>query len=313
MRIIVTGGSGFLGRHLLRALKAAGHQVVKNIDIHPSPENPDFQTVIADVRDADRMKQEIRDADVVFHLASLIEAGESVKFPQKFVDFNISGTVSVLEAMKENHVPIFSFSSSAAIYGEPLRTPIKEDDRTMPINPYGMTKLAMEALVSSYVATAGMTGIALRYFNLYGPEEHHEPETHAIPRFIKQIYNGEEVTVWGKGEHLRDFIYISDIVDAHLTALDLAQREPNKYHYLNISTNKPCSVAEVISTLEEIMGKKANIKQFPYRPGDPLVLTADATKAKEVMNWEAKMDLRQGLQKTVEYWMQQWQQQAPAV
>jgi nucleoside-diphosphate-sugar epimerase len=299
-RIIVTGGSGFLGRHLLRALRDAGHQIVKNIDLR---DNPEFPTVIADVQDAQRMKQEIKDADAVFHLAALIEAGESVKFPQKFVDYNISATVSVLEAMKENKVPIIGFSSSAAIYGEPVRTPILEDDRTLPINPYGMTKLAMEALAASYVATAGMTGIALRYFNLYGPEEQHQPETHAIPRFIHQINNGQDVTVWGQGEHLRDFIYISDVVNAHLTALDLAQREPNKYHYMNISTNKPNSVAEVISILEELIGKKANRKFFPPRPGDPLVLTADATKAKQVMGWEAKVELREGLQKTVEYFL----------
>jgi nucleoside-diphosphate-sugar epimerase len=297
-RIILTGGSGFLGKHLLRALRDAGHQVVKNIDLR---DNPEFPTVIADVRDAERMKQEIKDADAVFHLASLIEAGESVKFPQQFVDYNVSGTVSVLEAMKQNGVPIFAFSSSAAIYGEPMRTPILEDDRTLPINPYGMTKLAMEALGASYVATAGMTGIALRYFNLYGPGEQHQPETHAIPRFIHQINTGAEVTVWGQGEHLRDFIYIEDVVNAHLTALELALRDPNKYHYMNISTNKPNSVAEVVQVLEEIIGKKANIKHFPPRPGDPLVLTADASKAKRVMNWEAKVELREGLKKTVEY------------
>jgi nucleoside-diphosphate-sugar epimerase len=299
-RIIVTGGSGFLGKHLLRAMRDAGHQIVKNIDLR---DNPEFPTVIADVQDAELMKKEIRDADAVFHLASLIEAGESVKFPQRFVDFNVSGSVSVLEAMKENKVPIIAFSSSAAIYGEPTRTPILEDDRTLPMSPYGMTKLAMEALASSYVATAGMTGIALRYFNLYGPGEQHQPETHAIPRFIQQIRTGQEVTVWGEGQHLRDFIYISDVVNAHITALDLALREPNKYHYMNISTNKPNSVAEVISTLEELIGKKANRKFFPPRPGDPLVLTADASKAKQIMGWEAQVGLKEGLQKTVEYFL----------
>lgn len=302
-KIIVTGGSGFLGRHLCKNLIANGHQV-KNIDWRESSDAP---TVIADIQDTQKMLTEIRDADAVFHLASLIEAGESVKFPQKFVDDNISGTVSVLEAMRQNNVPAFLFSSSAAIYGEPLRTPIHEDDRTIPINPYGMTKLAMEGLVSSYVASYGMTGVALRYFNLYGPGEQHDPETHAIPRFIKQIYNGEEVTVWGSGEHLRDYIYISDVVSAHLTALELTTNQPNKYHYMNLSTQKPTSVAEVIQKIEKIMNKTANIKNFPNRPGDPLVLTADATKAKEVMGWEATMGLEEGLAETVKYFLEQWQ------
>ena len=296
-RMIVTGGAGFLGKHLCRQIAKAGHSV-KVIDLRP---NPEFETIIADVRDAAAMLEHIKDADVVYHLASLIEAGESVKFPQKFVDFNISGCVSVLEAMRINSVPTFIFSSSAAVYGEPLRTPILEDDRTIPVNPYGMTKLAMEGLVSSYVASFGMNGIALRYFNLYGPEELHQPETHAIPRFIKQIYYGEEVTVWGGGEHLRDFIHVSDIVDGHLKAFDLALREPKKYHYFNFSTNAPASVSEVIHLLEEIMGKKANIKNFPNRPGDPMVLTADASKAERVLGWKSQVSLRQGLEETVKY------------
>lgn len=297
--VIVTGGSGFLGHQLCRALIAAGHSV-KNIDLRPNPEVP---TVIADICDTQKMLEEIKDAEVVFHLAALIEAGESVKFPQKFVDINISGTVSVLEAMRQNGVKTFIFSSSAAVYGEPLRTPIKEDDRTLPINPYGMTKLAMEALVSSYVGSFKMTGVGLRYFNLYGPEEHHEPESHAIPRFIEQIRTGQEVTVWGGGEHQRDFIYISDVVDAHLQALEFTLKEPEKYHYFNISTSQPNTVKHIIEMLEELMGMTANIKSFPPRPGDPLVLVADASKANQVLGWNAKVQIKEGLQKTVEYFL----------
>lgn len=297
--VIVTGGSGFLGHHLCRALMAAGHSV-KNIDLRPNAEVP---TVIADICDSERMMQEVRNAEVVIHLAALIEAGESVKFPQKFVDVNISGTVNILEAMRVNGIKTFIFSSSAAVYGEPLRTPIKEDDRTIPINPYGMTKLAMEALVSSYVNTFQMTGIGLRYFNLYGTEEHHQPESHAIPRFIDQIRTGQEVTVWGGGEHQRDFIYISDVVDGHLKAMALALKEPEKYHYFNLSTSNPTSVAQVIEKLEELIGIKANIHHFPNRPGDPLVLVADATKAKEILGWEAKVQINEGLRQTVEYFL----------
>lgn len=305
-RIIVTGGSGFLGRHLLRALTKAGYQV-KNIDLRP---NPEFETVIADVRDKERMLEEIKDADLVFHLASLIEAGESVKEPQKYIDYNLDGTLNILEAMRINGIKAMAFSSSAAVYGEPVRVPIHEDDRTMPINPYGMTKLAMEALLSSYVNSHGMTGIALRYFNLYGPEEHHEPESHALPRFIKQIYNNEEVTVWGSGEHQRDYIHVGDIVDAHLKAISLAESQPGKYHYFNISTEKPASVAEIVGFIEEAMGKKANIKNFPPRPGDPLLLYADASKAREQLGWTSQVELRTGIKEMVEYFVKYWQKAA---
>lgn len=302
-KIIVTGGSGFLGRHLLRALVAAGYQV-KNIDLRV---NPEFETTVADARDRERMLEEIKDADLVFHLASLIEAGESVKEPQKYIDYNLDGTLNILEAMRANGISALVFSSSAAVYGEPLSVPIKEDDRTMPINPYGMTKLAMEALLSSYVAAHGFTGIALRYFNLYGPEEHHQPESHALPRFIKQIYDGEEVTIWGEGEHQRDYIHVRDIVDAHLKAIELVENEPNKYHYFNISTEKPASVMEIVRHVEAAMGKTAKIKNFPPRPGDPLLLFADASKARQQLGWSAKVELSDGIKEMVEYFVKYWQ------
>ena len=299
-RILITGGAGFLGKHLCRALSREGHQI-KIVDLK---ENPEYPTVIADVRDTRRMLEEIRDVDLVFHLASLIEAGESVKFPQKFVDYNISGTVSVLEAMRQNNVKTLIFSSSAAIYGEPLNSPISEDDRTLPINPYGMTKLAMEGLLNSYVTTHHITGIALRYFNLYGPEEHHQPETHAIPRFIKQIYNDEEVSVWGSGEHQRDYIHIHDIVDAHLKAIELSDREPEKYHYFNLSTQKPTTVLEIAQIIGSTMGKVPRIKHFDSRPGDPLVLVANAQKAHDQLGWKSQVDIETGLKETVEYFIE---------
>jgi len=302
-KIIVTGGSGFLGKHLLRALNKASYQV-KNIDLR---DNPEFETVIADVRDTEKMLQEVKDADMVFHLASLIEAGESVEKPQKYIDYNIDGTLSVLEAMRTNGIKTFIFSSSAAVYGEPIKVPIKEDDRTMPVNPYGMTKLAMEALLSSYVEAHGFTGIALRYFNLYGPGEHHEPETHAMPRFIKQIYEDKEVTVWGSGEHKRDYVHVRDIVNAHLKAIKLAENQPEKYHYMNLSAEAPASVLDIVYAVEKATGKKANVKHFDPRPGDPLLLYADASKAREMLSWEAQVSLEDGIKEVVEYFVDYWE------
>lgn len=300
-KIIVTGGSGFLGRHLCRALTKAGH-AVRNIDLHP---NSEVETTIADVCDQDAMVALLKDADAVFHLASLIEAGESVQKPQKYVDWNISGTVNVLEAMRQNNIKHFLFSSSAAIYGDPLHSPIKEDDRTLPVNPYGMTKLAMEGLLSSYVKSFGFTGTALRYFNLYGPEEHHQPETHAIPRFIAQMQAHQPVTVYGDGGHVRDFIYIADVVKAHLIALQYSFDHYGAYHYWNISTGEGETVLGVLKKLASIIGVTPNISFLPERPGDPRVLLADPTKANSILGWQAETKLDTGLQDTVAYFSQQ--------
>ncbi len=304
MNIIVTGGSGFLGRHLCRALAADGHTVTV-LDLH---ENPEFTTHILDVRDAAKNSNLFEGVDVVYHLAAKIEAGESVTHPNLYFDHNVMGTLSVLEAMKQAGVSFFLFSSSAAIYGEPQRVPIHEDDRTLPVNPYGVTKLAMEGLVNSYVATSGITGVGLRYFNLYGPEEHHEPESHAIPRFIQQIYSGTEVTVWGDGAHKRDFVYIHDIVTAHVLALKYAQTHQGTYHYYNLSAEQPCSVRDVIEKVAIALGKPAHVRHFPNRPGDPLLLYADASKARTELGWEASVSLDAGIQETVKYFTDLWMQ-----
>lgn len=298
-KIIITGAAGFLGHHLCRALAQAGHDL-KLIDLK---ENPEYPTIIADIRDASAMDEHIRDADAVFHLAALIEAGESVTHPQQFVDSNISATVNVLEAMRHNDIRNFLFSSSAAVYGDPVKTPIQEDDRTLPVNPYGVTKLAMEGLVSSYVKSFGFSGIGMRYFNLYGPEEHHQPETHAIPRFIEQLRTGQSVTVYGDGGHVRDFIYIDDVVAAHLQALQLLLDQPNQYHYCNLSTGQGNSVKEIIDKLSAIMQKQPNIDWLPERAGDPRILLADPTKGQQLLNWRAAVDIDSGLQKTVEYFL----------
>ncbi len=294
MKILVTGGAGFLGAHLCRELHTLGHEI-RVLDHNL---NPEFETIVGDVCDADTVKRALQGRELVFHLAAHIEAGESVKEPYEYTRNNVLGFVVLLEEMRKAEVSKLIFSSSAAVYGEPQRVPIFEDDRTMPINPYGMTKLAMEGLASSYSYAFGFTCVALRYFNLYGPGENHIPETHAIPRFITQIAKGEEVTMWGSGEHQRDFVHVSDIVQAHIQAMTL---QPGKYHYFNIGGKNATRVSEVIAMLEKLVGKQANITKYPPRPGDPLLLFADSTKAKQQLGWEAQIELPYGLAQTVEW------------
>jgi UDP-glucose 4-epimerase len=296
MKIVVTGGSGFLGTHLCKALLAEGHDVL-NLDLEPSSA---VKTVQLNIMDKSDLSRHFAGAEAVFHLASWIQVGESVEKPEEYIKNNILGTLYVLDAMREQNVKKFLFSSSAAIYGEPVRTPIFEDDRTLPTSPYGMTKLAMEGLVSSYCYSYGMTGVALRYFNLYGPGENHKPETHAIPRFIRQIMNDEEVTVWGDGSNVRDYIYIEDVVRAHLSALKLE----SGYHYMNLSGENETTVFEIIQTIGRLLGKDPLIKHFPPRAGDPLLLSANADKAKKVLSWQPEYSVEKGLEKTVEWFKQ---------
>ncbi len=294
MNILVTGGSGFLGKHLCRAVRDAGH-TVRVLD---HTQNSEFETVVGDVRDSALVHTALDGIEAVFHLASSIQAGESVQKPREYADNNIMGTITVLEAMRQRGVARFIFSSSAAVYGEPVRVPIFEDDRTIPVNPYGMTKLAMEGLASSYAYAFGMSAVALRYFNLYGPGEDHEPETHAIPRFIHQINTGKEVTIYGSGEHKRDYVYVADIVNAHIRCLDLPLAT---YSYFNLSGENATSVAELVGKIETLLAKKAKKVFLPPRPGDPLLLFADSTKAKQHLGWEAQTTLDEGLQKTIEW------------
>lgn len=294
MNILITGGSGFLGRHLCRALKAKNHSV-RVLDLK---QNPEFETVIGDIRDPGAVKQALKGIETVFHLAGFIEAGESVLHPYRFIDNNVLGTVVLLEGMREGNVKNFIFSSSAAVYGEPVRVPILEDDRTLPVSPYGVTKLAIEGLASSYSFSHGFTCVALRYFNLYGPEEAHEPETHAIPRFIQQINNGQEVTVWGNGEHQRDYVYISDIVDAHIKALAV---EKGKFHYYNLSGKNATAVSQIIELIGKLLEKTPKVINYPQRAGDPLLLFADGSKAKRELGWEATTNLETGLKQTIDW------------
>lgn len=291
--ILVTGGAGFLGRHLCRGLARGGYGV-RVLDLKV---NPEFETIIGDVRDKATSQKALDGVGAVFHLASSIEAGESVKQPAAYMDNNVMGTITLLEAMREMGIKTFIFSSSAAVYGEPIRTPIFEDDRTMPINPYGVTKLAMEGLASSYAANFGFSCTALRYFNLYGPGERHEPETHVIPRFVHQIHNGEAVTVWGSGEHQRDFVYVEDIVKAHILALTKSKEA--SFSYMNLSGKNAIKVIDLIGMIAKIIGKEANIQHFDPRPGDPLLLFADGSKAKEVLDWESMTPIETGLEATI--------------
>lgn len=293
--VLVTGGAGFLGHHLCRKLDNVGYGV-KVFDLRP---NEEFKTTIGDLREKGslELKEALRGVGAVIHLAGFIEAGESVQDPRKYVENNILGSFNLLEAMRETDVKKIIFSSSAAVYGEPTQVPIPESAPTYPVNTYGSTKAAVEVLMSSYAYNYGFSAIALRYFNLYGPGENHNPETHLIPRFIYMMKNNMDLTVWGDGQHKREYVYVEDIATAHILALGL-----NKgFEAINLSSGRGNSVQEVIYLISDILQTKPKIKYLDPRPGDPKILQADTQKAKKLLGWEAETKLEDGLKTTVDY------------
>ena len=226
MRLLITGGAGFIGSHVGRQLLDAGHQVtiVDNLSRgHLDAVDPRAQFVRADLADVEALTDALAGHDAVIHMAALIEVTESVSDPLLFAQNNIVNSVRLAEAMRAAGVEKIVFSSSATVYGVPKRLPILEDDPTIAFNPYGATKLAMEACLSAYHFSFGFDVILLRYFNPYGPGERHQPETHAIPNFIRSALEGRPIPLYWKGEQVRDFIYIDDLARAHTDVLGLSR------------------------------------------------------------------------------------------
>lgn len=293
--VLVTGGAGFLGHHLCRKLDNSGY----GVRVFDLKTNEEFRTIRGDLREKDspELKKALEGVDAVIHLAGFIEAGESVQEPRKYVENNIFGSFNLLEAMRQMDVKKIIFSSSAAVYGEPTEIPIPESSPTYPVNNYGSTKAAVEALMSSYAYNYSFSAIALRYFNLYGPGENHNPETHLIPRFIYMMKNNMDLTVWGDGEHKREYVYAEDIAAAHILALGLKEG----FEAINLSSGRGNSVQEVIYLISDILKIKPKIKNLDPRPGDPKVLQADTQKAKKLLGWEAQTQLEDGLKTTIDY------------
>src|SRR3989344_2341475 len=224
MKIFVTGGAGFIGSHVSKLLLDQGHQVtvLDNLS-HGSKATLDPRSTFieADLQNQKRLEEVLPGHEAVIHMASLIEVGESVKKPVEFVENNVVGTIKLLEAMKNTGVKKIIFSSSACVYGTPLKLPITENDPLgFQENPYGITKIAMEQFCQVYHNLYGFDVTILRYFNPYGPGELHNPETHAIPNFIKAVLNKEAIPLYWNGSQTRDFIYIDDLASAHILPLN---------------------------------------------------------------------------------------------
>jgi UDP-glucose 4-epimerase len=308
MNVLVAGGAGYIGSHTVKRLREAGHSPViydnisrghkEVIDILKVP------AIIADLNDKATLIKALADhkIDTVMHFAAYAYVGESVEHPLMYYQNNVATTVSVLEAMRQAKVTKFVFSSTCAVYGDPDKIPITEDEKKAPVSPYGRSKLMVEQVLTDLADQKSwpeFSFAALRYFNASGCAmdgtlgEDHDPETHLIPVILQAILGVRPgITVFGTdyptadGTNVRDYIHVDDLADAHIKAME--KLKPGNPIFCNLGTGRGFSVKEIIATAEKVTGKKAPVTYGPRRAGDAIALYANPALAKELLGWEAR-------------------------
>jgi UDP-glucose 4-epimerase len=303
-RILVTGGAGYVGSISVEGFLAAGHDVVVLDDLSTGHRDavPDgARLVIGDYGDQVAVTRLLADegTDAILHCAARSLVGESLQDPARYFRDNVGGGIALLEAAREVGVARFVLSSTAAVYGLPARTPIREDDETRPINPYGETKRAFEGALTWYGRAYGLRSVSLRYFNVAGASdalgEDHDPETHLIPAILGAVEHGRPLTLFGDdyktpdGTCIRDYIHVADLADAHMRAIEAtAEGDPRASQgalAFNLGNGDGFSNLEVIHAAERVIGRPIDYEVGPRRAGDPPVLVASAERADAVLGW----------------------------
>jgi UDP-glucose 4-epimerase len=301
MRVLVTGGAGFIGSHVSRVLLEAGHAVTVLDNLsngHRAFLPPGVAFERGDLANEKRLPEWLRGQQAVIHLAALVPVGPSVERPVAYVQNNVVNTVRLLEAMRGAGVAKIVFSSSATVYGLPKRLPLSEDEPLgLAANPYGASKVACEAFLAAYHQLHGLDVAILRYFNPYGPNELCEPETHLVPNVIRAGLAGRPVPVYWKGEQVRDYIYVEDLARAHLDVLRLSG-----LNYFNVGTETGTRVREVIQIVTDILGHALRIDDLGERAGDVPALYATSARLRAATGWRAQVGLEEGLRRTVDYY-----------
>lgn len=302
-KILVTGGAGFIGSNLVDKLLEEGHSVVVvdnlstgNINLL-SPLALFYQQDIRDYKVMDIIF-ETHHFDYVFHLAAQISVPESVENPKKDAEINILGTLNILSLSVKYGIKKIIFSSSGgAIYGENAPIPTTEDYCPNPISPYAISKLACEHYIKFFSKEFSLDYTILRYSNVYGPKQTPKGEAGVVAIFTENMLNNQEVTIYGTGEQIRDFVHVYDVIQANILSLDRAKNE-----IINISTNEATSINELFKIMkEEINYKKTPIYQ-QKRPGDLEVSVLSNEKAKEILNWQPSFNLKKGVKNTIEWY-----------
>jgi UDP-glucose 4-epimerase len=305
MRVLVTGGAGYVGSVSVERLVEAGHEVVVLDDLttgHRESVPPTVSLEVGSYGDADLVERLLERArvDAILHCAARSLVAESVRDPSRYYRDNVAGGIVLLEAARQANVGRIVFSSTAAVYGVPDATPIPEDAPLRPINPYGETKRTFEGALRFYGEAYGLRSVSLRYFNVAGATERngelHDPETHLIPNVLRAAETGVAITLFGDdyptpdGTCIRDYIHVGDLADAHLTALEATARDDPRTDaalVCNLGIGAGFSVREVVDAATAVVGRSIPETIGPRRAGDPPVLVAAADRAREVLGWTA--------------------------
>jgi len=301
MKVLVTGGAGFIGSNVTNLLIDQGHEVTVYDNLSTGyreyiDKRANF--IEGDLNDSEKINSAMQGQEGVIHFAAESIIKFSIDNPKKTLGFNFNNTLNLLEAMRLNDVKKIVFSSSAAVYGE-TNEPVKESDPKEPLQPYGASKLAVEAMLSGYFHSFGINSTAMRYFNVYGPRDDQLPVTRAVPNWFKAILKEGKIGLYWKGSQLRDYIFVEDLAEAHLLALEKCLGL-NAY---NVGSGSGNTMSEILEAVFKAAGKTLEVQDLGERPGDPHKLVADISKIKSELGWAPQNTLDEGMKKTFNFYL----------
>lgn len=301
-RILVTGGAGFIGSHIVDRCVAEGHKVrvlddlsnstITNLEEHIKKQTIEF--LRGDIRDPKAVKDSIRNVDVVFHEAAQVSVPLSMDDPLHTNDVNVRGTLNLLAAASDEKVERFVYASSSSVYGDPRNLPVTEDSPLQPLSPYAASKIAGEAYCTSFFKARGLPTVCLRYFNVFGPRQGSNGYASVIPAFIRSLLEDRSMTIFGDGSQTRDFVHVRDVVQANVLAMSTSAPVGIAY---NIGSGKPVTVTELSHVLGQIAGRSPSPPFYmPPRRGDVKHSVADINNAQRLLGYAPSTDLRSNLE-----------------
>jgi UDP-glucose 4-epimerase len=304
LAVLVVGGAGYIGSHVAHVLRRGGYEVIlyDNLSTGHKQLAEGFELIVGDIADSGKLAKILARCDSVMHFAAYAYVGESVENPRKYFHNNVTAALALLDAVIESRVRKFIFSSTCAVYGNPVKLPISESNPRQPVNPYGATKLAFENALEAYGRAYALRFVSLRYFNAAGADEsgtigeNHQPETHLIPLIFEAVQGKRAaLEIFGDdypspdGTCIRDYIHVTDLAEAHVRGLEYLAKSNSAA--LNLGTGKGYSVKEVVAAVERVTRRKVPTHIGPRRPGDPPELVADPSLAEKLLRWKAKRSL----------------------